>query len=262
MNDLDQIIASEDLNGIKISEEDAPDAITAVFDNIAEYDKNVQTYQQKYDAAKKLADMQTKARKGGGNHALAINTTQDTVRAIIDAQDSLAKTQQILFENQQKLGAAMRFLLVLGTSSIAMNRLVISELEGKLKKASQEELSNNARQELIGVIKLLREQENAFSKQDRISKQLSETVKTLKVHENEIIVIKEVDRIQNEKDIEHDNLIEENATKNIEQDAEILRQMKADKRHDILLRKAKRLAVTSFIIAILALLLAIIALAN
>ena len=49
----------------------------------------------------------------------------------------------------------MRYLLVLGASSIAMNRVVIAELEAKLKQATKEQLSEKAREELIGVIKLL-----------------------------------------------------------------------------------------------------------
>lgn len=261
MNDLNQIVFPDDIDNFEIPEEEVPDTIAAVFENVVEYDRNVQIYQQKCDAAKDLADKQIKARTMVTNHTAAINSTQDAVRAIIDAQDSLAKTQRLLFENQQKMAAAMRYLLLLGSSSIAMSRLVIAKLEGKLKKASQEELSDIARQELIGVIKLLREQESAFSKQDRISEQLSETVKTVKVHEGEIVEIKEVDRIQTEKDIEHDELIAENATKNIEQDAEILRQMKEDEKHDVLIKKVKRLAVAGVTIAILALILAIIGLA-
>ena len=96
---------------------------------------------------------------------------------------------KLLFGLQPKM--LMRYLLILGASSIAMNRnlIVIAELESKLKKATAEQLSEAARQELIGVIKLLREQESAFSKQDRMSEEI-------KAHGAEIVGIKEVDKKQ------------------------------------------------------------------
>lgn len=119
----------------------------------------------------------------------------------------------------------MRFLLILGFESIAMNRRVVQELEMKLKKASEEELSKAERLELINVIKLLREQESAFSKQDRMSEQLSKN--TIKI--DEIIV---VDERQNQKDIEHNTLIQENSDINNKQQIEIERQKQIDEKHD------------------------------
>ena len=126
-------------------------------------------------------------------------------------------------------------------------------LESKLKKATSEQLSEAARQELIGVIKLLREQESAFSKQDRMSEEI-------KTHGAEIIGIKEVDKKQDKKDKEHDDLIAKNATTNKEQDTEIKRQKKVDEQHDALLKQVKKLAWIGIGIATVALVLAIIAL--
>ena len=171
------------------------------------------------------------------------------------AQYLLAEAQKMLFENQQQLAAGMRYLLILGASSIAMNRIVIAELESKLKKATAEQLSEAARQELIGVIKLLREQESAFSKQDRMSEEI-------KAHGAEIVGIKEVDKKQDKKDKEHDDLIAKNATTNKEQDTEIKRQKKVDEQHDALLKQVKKLAWIGIGIATIALVLAIIALAR
>ena len=159
---------------------------------------------------------------------------QNAVRSIVDAQTSLADAQKMLFENQQKMAAGMRYLLILGASSIAMNRIVIAELQSKLKQASDEELSQAAREELIGVIKLLREQESAFSRQDRMSEQITETAKVVKRQGEDIVGIHEVDKKQDEKDAQHDDLIAKNASKNTEQDGEIQRQKKVDESHDSL----------------------------
>lgn len=258
MEEMKQIIIPEDLDSIEITEDELPDVISEQFRNIVEIDKQIILAEEKCTTAKELAEKQVKAKST--NKTEAINSTQSAVRSIVDAQTSLAEAQKLLFDNQQKMAAGMRYLLILGSSSIAMNRIVIAELEGKLKKASEEELSKAARQELINVIKLLREQESAFSKQDRMSEQLSETAKTVKVHGAEIVGIKEVDRKQSEKDVEHDGLIAKNASKNIEQDTEIQRQKKVDEGHDVLLKQVKTLAIVGICIATIALLLAIIAL--
>ena len=108
---------------------------------------------------------------------------------------------------------------------------------------------------MIGVIKLLREQESAFSKQDRMSEEI-------KAHGAEIVGIKEVDKKQDKKDKEHDDLIAKNATTNKEQDTEIKRQKKVDEQHDALLKQVKKLAWIGIGIATIALVLAIIALAR
>lgn len=258
MEETKQIIIPDDLDSIEITEDELPDVISEQFKNIVEIDKQIILAEEKCTIAKELAEKQVKAKST--NKTEAINSTQSAVRSIVDAQTSLAEAQKLLFDNQQKMAAGMRYLLILGSSSIAMNRIVIAELEGKLKKASEEELSKAARQELINVIKLLREQESAFSKQDRMSEQLSETAKTVKVHGAEIVGIKEVDRKQSEKDVEHDGLIAKNASKNLEQDTEIQRQKKVDEGHDVLLKQVKTLAIVGIGIATIALLLAIIAL--
>lgn len=151
-------------------------------------------------------------------------------------------------------------MLILGASSIAMNRIVIAELQSKLKQASDEELSQAAREELIGVIKLLREQESAFSRQDRMSEQITETAKVVKRQGEDIVGIHEVDKKQDEKDAQHDDLIAKNASKNTEQDGEIQRQKKVDESHDALLKQVKKLAIIGICIASVALILAIIAL--
>lgn len=258
MDEKKEIIIPEDIDDIQIADEDLPDVISEQFDHIVEIDKQIAIAEAKCAKAKELAESQVAAK--GVHKSEAITTTQNAVRSIVDAQTSLAEAQKMLFENQQKMAAGMRYLLVLGASSIAMNKIVIAELEKKLKQASAEELSQAARQELIGVIKLLREQESAFSKQDRMSEELSETAKTVKKHGAEIIDIKEVDKKQTEKDVEHDGLIAKNANKNVEQDNEIQRQKKVDEGHDVLLKQVKTIAIIGLGIASLALVLAIIAL--
>jgi hypothetical protein len=254
-----------DLDGISISEEELPDVISEQFKAIIEIDKRIQEATDNCSVAKEIADKMILAK--ALNQKDAINSTQDAVKSLAESQTALTEAQRMLFENQQKMANGMRYLLVLGASSIAMNRVVIAELEAKLKRATKEQLSEKAREELIGVIRLLREQESAFSKQDRMSEQI-------KNHGKEIKRIQSVDALQDEKDRRHDTLIAENASKNEEQDEqiaagakkdkeqdrEIQRQRKVDKMHDEQLRKIKALALIGVGIALCALIIAIIGL--
>ena len=253
LNEKKELLIPEDIEDIEISEEEMPGIISQQFDKIIEIDKQIAIAEEKCATAKALAEKQVAVK--GVHKSEAISSTQNAVRSIVDAQVSLAEAQKMLFENQQQLAAGMRYLLILGASSIAMNRIVIAELENKLKKATSEQLSEAARQELIGVIKLLKEQESAFSKQDRMSEEI-------KAHGVEIIGIKEVDKKQDEKDKEHDNLIAQNASVNKDQDTEIKRQKKIDEQHDLLLKRVKRLAWIGIGIAAIALVLAIVAIAK
>ena len=251
-----------ELENINISEEDLPEVISEQFKAIVEIDKRIAEAEISCVAAKETADKMILAK--ALNQKDAINATQDAVRSLAEAQTALTEAQRMLFENQQKMADGMRYLLVLGASSIAMNRVVIAELEAKLKQATKEQLSEKAREELIGVVRLLREQESAFSRQDRMLDQI-------KSHGKEIETIHRIDALQDETDKKHDSLIAENASKNVEQDeqiaagvrkdreqdSEIQRQQNVDKQHDEQLKKAKTLALIGIGIAVCALIVAI-----
>lgn len=236
---------------IDIGEESLPEAVSAQFLAISEIDLRIQEAEKNCATAKEIADKMILAKTL--NQKDAINTTQDAVRSIAEAQEKLSNAQKTLFEYQQKMASSMRYLLMLGASNIAMNRIVISELEKKLSHATKEQLSENARNELINVIRLLKEQESAFSTQDRLSEKI-------KIHSNEIDNIHRIDENQDETDKRHDELIAKNASKNTEQDDEIFRQQKVDEKHDKQLRIMKILVGSAMVIAVSALVIAIIAL--
>lgn len=254
-----------EFENINISEEELPDVISEQFKTIVEIDKRIAEAEISCTTAKETADKMILAK--ALNQKDAINATQDAVRSLAEAQTALSDAQRMLFENQQKMADGMRYLLVLGASSIAMNRVVIAELEAKLRQATKEQLSEKARVELIDVVRLLREQESAFSKQDRMSDQI-------KSHGKEIEIMHRVDAMQDETDKKHDSLIAENASKNVEQDeqiaagvkkdreqdSEIQRQQNVDRQHDEQLKKIKTLAWIGIGIAICALVVAIVGL--
>lgn len=290
-NAVDILSPIADLETVQIREEDMPDVISKQYQSIVDTDKRIHDAQERCEKAREIAARQILAK--GIRQNDAINSTQDAVRSLSEAQTALSEAQKTLFDNQQMMANGMRYLLVLGASSISMNRVVIRELEAKLKQASKEELSDRAREELIGVVKMLREQENAFSKQDRLSEQMAETKKTVRSFGRELDAIHAIDIRQDATDERHDSLIAENADKNAEQDKkieaihetdsrqdaadekhdkliaentrknkaqdrEIERQKEVDEKHDKMLKKIKKRASLALIIAIIALIIALI----
>ena len=238
-----------EIENVNISEEELPTVISEQFKTIIEIDKKIQDASHKCEEAKIIANQLILAK--GMNQKDAINSTQDAVRAIAISQESLSEAQRVLFENQQRMAEAIRYLLMLGASSIVTCKTVISELEAKLKQASTEKLSTQSREDLIGLIKLLKDQESVLTKQERITEQV-------KLHGRELVEIHKVDEEQDETDRRHDALIAENATKNIEQDSEIARQQAIDKEHDKQIRFLKLIALLGLSFSVIAIVLAII----
>lgn len=105
-----------------------------------------------------------------GTGKKAINTLQNATLTLANAQVDAIKAQKKSFEYQQKLAETTKYLFGLGTSNIATNRAVIKELEAMMSDASNEELGDLAVSEMMNLVGQLKEQEDVFSKIDRLSK--------------------------------------------------------------------------------------------
>lgn len=228
-------------NDLNITNEELPGIIEEQYNNIIEIDNQIKRAEELcFQAQEKVNSLSTKKIKTNE----VINNTQEAVKYLSEAQVSLAESQKMLFLNQQKMVEGMKYLLMLGSSSIAMNKTVIEQLEAKLKHASFEKLSLNSRNELLGVIRLLKEQENTLITTQRINTQLNETRKKVIEHEQEINVIHQLDQQQNIKDEEHDILLEESAENDLE--------------HDKLIKRLYLLSILGLSIAVIALIIGII----
>ena len=228
---------------------------------------NVVKATDKANEAKKSA--QKTKEKGAGlfQKKEAIESLQGVVDDLADAEVAAAEAQKVLFQYQQALTEMTKFLLALGVSNIAANRCIVRELELKLKGASQEQLDDLARQEIVGVIKQLKAQEDIMMKQNvltdrvkghdsrigvleyqseinsqKIEKQIAyesmqderikqNTKKGEELRKRDDAQDAELKR-QAEKDSEHDKRLEAGDKKDTEQDAEIKRQAEKDSEHD------------------------------
>lgn len=174
----DEIIESG-LSGF--NEKDLPVMIQEQISKLKELDKSVKKAMKAADVAKDSANSARSKSAGFGKKKVAIEELQSAGIDLAEAVQSGAEAQKISFEFQTKIAEISKYLFGLGVSNITNNRFVVRELEMKLKGASKEELSELARQELISVVKQLKEQEDILRKQENFSK-------IIKIHDERLKV--------------------------------------------------------------------------
>ena len=149
---------------LNISIEQLPTIIGNTFKHISEVDRKILNAVSRAEEAKKLADEASQKNAGwsffGSDKKEAIEALQSAAISQANALSDSVDANKELFNNQKKMSEALRYLFGLGVANIAANRTVVRELELKLKNASQEELSELARQEITNVILQLRAQED------------------------------------------------------------------------------------------------------
>jgi hypothetical protein len=184
--EADDIIRSG-LSGF--NEKDLPQVIQGQISKLNELDKSVKKAMEAAASAKDFAISAKNMSAGFGKKKVAIEELQSAGIELAEAVQSGAEAQKISFEFQTKLAEISKYLFGLGVSNIASNRFVVRELEMRLNGASREELSEFARQELISVVKQLKEQEDIHRKLENLSESIKNHDKTLKVQfqENQYI---------------------------------------------------------------------------
>lgn len=190
-----------------INESQVPTLIQDQFGQLKVLKQNVELATKKAESAQESAKTAKSKSAGMFHKKEAIEALQDAAIDLADAQISQAEAQELSFEYQQKLGEITKYLFGLGVTNIAVNRSVVRELEMRLRGASEEELDELARQEIIGVVKQLKAQEDIMKKQ-------SELTDRVKQHESKLVW-------QEEKQIELERIFKEKAEHEKKQDEEL-----------------------------------------
>ncbi len=202
----------------EIDESEIPSIITSQFGEVKRLENKVKAAMQKAEEAKKSADSAYKKSTGWFMKGKAIESLQQATVDLAESQVSFGEAQKVSFEYQEKLGRILQYMFGLGVMNLAANRTVVRQLQMQLSGASKEEMSDFAKQEIKGVIRQLKAQEDIMIKQ----KDLAEKVKW---HEQSLKVI-------GDKDEEQDRLIAKNAAKDKEQDRKIAEQVQKDEEQD------------------------------
>ena len=88
---------------------------------------------------------------------------------------------------QNRIIEATKAILALGVSNIAANRSVYRQLELKMKGASEEELSDFARNEVLAVMQQLNDQQDMMARHNKLSE---------KVHEQNVLLKNQASAIE------------------------------------------------------------------
>lgn len=229
----DEIIDSG-LSGI--NEKDLPIMIQGQISKLNELDKSVKKAMRAAAAARDSATNAKKKSAGIGKKKVAIEELQSAGIDLAEAVQSGAEAQRVSFEFQTKIPEISKYLFGLGVSNITSNRFVVRELELRLKGASQKELSELARQELVMVVKQLKEQEDILRKQDNFSKMIKShderlTVQAQKYNQMAIELKRnaELDQHQNDQIVVHEKTM-------ISHEEQLKNHHESVKRHEQLLK--------------------------
>ena len=159
---------------LAVKESDVPEIIGSQFTIMQEYKENLDIAKKKALDAQMQALGSKEKKTGVFKNKTAIESLQETTLSLADAQIIAAEAQEKSFEYQKKLAEITKYLFGLGVSNIAANRIVVKELEMRLKNASEDEIDSLAREEIKNLVRELKMQEDVMQKQSLLNERSRE----------------------------------------------------------------------------------------
>lgn len=181
--------SSQDIDPI-FDEKMIPEIIEGQFSKLNELDVQVKKAmadaQKAEDQAKQASARSASFWSFSDQKKAAIEALQAASQNLASAVQSGVQAQKISFDFQTRLVDVTKYLFKLGVSNIAANRFVVRELEMRLRGASENELSELARQEVMSVIEQLKEHEDLLHKQAMMRQALSRHADTIRLLQEQI----------------------------------------------------------------------------
>ena len=214
--------------GDTINESQVPSIIQEQFNKLSVLRKNIDKATKKAELAQESAESARNNSAGLFHRKAAIESLQEATSDLADAQISATQAQEVSFEYQQKLGEITKYLFGIGVTNMALNRSVVQELEMRLQGASEKEIDEFARQEIIGVVKQLKAQEDIMKKQSDLAERVKEHEHMLASYEKkDMEYVRKFEKYE-EHEKEQDALLQKYAENDRNQDEEIVRQAARD----------------------------------
>lgn len=223
------MIEIESENGIiSVNTENIPDIVAGRIEEITSIEKEVNNSEASAKKAMEYVNSQmTRYEEKGkwifkhrsGNTKDIVEDTQEAIEQLASAQQVSVKALKKSFEFQKKLAETSKYLFELGCANITVNRIAVRAIEAKLNGASKGEISELARQEMMAVVRQLKEQEDILKKQEFLTSKVKENVSRLD----------EKDALDKEQSDKISSLSNENKEQN----------KKLDKIHNILSEKER-----------------------
>lgn len=165
-----------------------------------------------------------------GDKAEAIDALQKAMEGVASAQDVQVDAIKQLLEYQETVAKGMKFLLALGVSNMSNSRIVVRRLEMKLKGASEEELSEMARNEMRAVIAQIKAQLDLQERQDRLAADQKRVKEKVRSAAQDIGLLSQHEEEQDRKLAANDKVDEA-------QNRELRRQAEKGREHDVELQR-------------------------
>lgn len=188
------------------------------------------------DSAKKAKEIKVKLFKGNKD---AVESLQQAIMDMADAQISEAQALAISFEYHEKFAVISKELMALGVMGIAQNEIVVKKLKMHLQNASEAEISELEKRELEDVIKRLCAQRDQMKK-------IEDNRKAVVDNRARIVAIEEKNEEQDteifkgiQKDREHDIRIREGREKDAEHDIRFEKVDEKNQEQDVFLREVQ-----------------------
>ena len=159
---------------LKLNVDDKIDVICEIDEEFKKALELAQLANKRAKRAKSYAEEAKKKSTRFGKRKVAIEALQESgyENAISNQSNSEAITKIAML--QQRIIEATKALFSLGVSNIAANRSVYRQLELRMKGASEQELSDFARNEVLAVMQQLNEQQDVMAKQNKLSEKVHE----------------------------------------------------------------------------------------
>lgn len=195
-----ELVEIESENGvISVNTNEITNIVEGKIDYISQLEKEVENSESSAKDAMNFVgtQMQRYEDKGflcfhwrSGNNKDIIEDTQEAVEKLAAAQQVSVNAMKKSFEFQKKLAETSKFLFKLGCSNIATNRAAVKAIKDKLNDASSEELSEIARQEMLALVRQLKEQEDVLKKQEVLTSKVKENIKDTQENTKDIQELK------------------------------------------------------------------------
>lgn len=202
----EQELSVEQLN-LKFSVDDKIDSICLIDKEYQDTLKLVKESEKRAQKAKEAANKASNLSAGFGKKRKAIEALQNAQKENSLANEANSQAIYKIAELQQRLCDAIKALLSLNVRNLAASRSVYRQLELKLKGASEQELSDLAKEEIQKVMTELKKQQDMMLRQEKMSEEINKQNIKIQQQDEEIeklkITTKKLQEKQNQQDLDN-----------------------------------------------------------
>lgn len=191
----------------ELSVDDKIDSICLIDKEYQDTLKLVKESEKRAQKAKKAANKASNLSAGFGKKRKAIEAIQNSQKENSLATEANSQAIYKIAELQQRLCDAIKALLSLNVRNLAASRSVYRQLELKLKVASEQELSDLAKEEIQKVMTELKNQQDMMLRQEKMSEEINKQNIKIQQQDEEIeklkITTKKLQEKQNQQDLDN-----------------------------------------------------------